>query len=1034
MAFFVTLLIYAALFIAAELLKPKPNIENARPSSIDEFNVPTATEGRHWPLLWGTNQITGANVIDYGGLETRAVTEKIKTGMFSKKKVDVAFDYFLSIQFGLCLGPLSGPHDGLVRILVDDDIIFDPVDASSPADPDDALADGVTFLNALRLFGEDNGGIGGNFRMHPGTLTQGINQHLLTLHPESPTFVPAYRGFAYGMAENIYVGRSPSLRPWKFVIRRIPDGLDLISEGTPSDLVNGLDANPANVLYEVMTEPDWGLGIGTADINEATFVAAGNTLFNEGNGFSMMLETPREAISLINEIERQADGILTRAIDGRWEFNLVRETDVPSPESLMPLIDESNSQVVDFGRGSWDETVNQVRVQFTNSSKQFVTNFALAQDMANQRIQSANVVVTQQYPGVKNKTLANKLAWRDIKTLATPLAKATIKLNREHYDIRPGDLIRLTWGPLGITELRMRVNKLAVGDLEDNRMTLDVVQDIFSAPQASFGDPIDTGWTPPTETPTDLDAIDKFIFETPFIMIKLDPDNPNIVNRVTAVARNTSGVGAEWEFLLRTKSTPLVGAEPYISQGVIPGYCDVGTLRDGLEGQNSNTGGPVPPIVGTEDFDVDPVGGINLFTLLGGLGIANATDIANLRTLVYVAPATVDSPDFGRDEGEFIVYQEISLATGSPTGASVKLTNCFRGALDTAVRDHPVGSRVWFLGLDGAGISVDVVPQSATSESQGKILPSSRSEGALAEGSATPTNRLEGPPWQRSRQPLSPTEVLLNSQRYPAGALPITQTPQTVSYTRRNWRTIGVINSVLGNDDGGAAFVPGASSVDLTQYNYEILDASGSPHESGAVSPNALHSGSTPADDAGNDEFTFTRADILTVTGDAFPDRLRFVIEAGTTIPDDSQSRVSWQPADVTYGVTWTELPAAQFLGFIPYNTIDSPQFVLEASPGFPNLYFEIEDGPLDATGAGDNGKMFLYIDDASPRTEVFGIASPMPLTAGPFVTGSPSNWSTVRIAIQHFHNTGKRRLVQIKTTAVSPPVAWFVLVPNTET
>ncbi len=1034
MAFWVTLLIYAALFLAAEFLKPKPNIENARPSGIDDFQIPTATESRHWPLLWGTNEITGANVIDYGDLQTRAVTEKIKTGMFSKKKVTVAFDYFIGIQFGLCLGPLDGDHDGLVRIRIDDDAIFD-IEAVSPIDPDDAVGDGaIAITDFLEMFGEDAGGIGGTFRMHPGTLTQPRSAYLSGIHATSPLDVPAYRGFCYGVAEQMYIGRAPNLRPWKFVVRRIPDGLDLASESTPSDLVNNRDANPANVLYEILTESDWGLGIGTADINNSTFIAAGNTLFNEGNGFSMMLETPREAISIINEIERQCDAVLSRALDGRWEMDLVRETDIPSPLTEMPLIDESNGEVVDYSRGSWDETVNQVRVQFTDSTRQFKTTYAIAQDMANQRIQSANIVVTQNYPGVKDRTLANKLAWRDLKTLAFPLAKATIKLNREHYDIRPGELIRVTWGPLGLSEFRMRVNKLSLGDLQDNRMTIDAVQDIFSTPEASFGDPIDTGWTPPSEVVTALDVIDQFIFETPYIMIKQDPDNPTLLNRVTAVARNSSGVGAEWEFTLRTKATPL-GAEPYISQGVQPGYCEVGTLRASLGKLNGGTG-VGQPVNGTEDFVVEPVGGIDLHTYLGGDGVVSAGDLQLLRSLVYIAPATVDSPDFGRDGGEFVIYQQIATAgiVSPQVPGSVTLVNCYRGCLDSYYRRWPAGSRVWFIGVDGASMSVDIIPGGLTSEAQAKLLPSSRSDGTLDAGLAAPTNVVFAHDNLRSQAPLCPMELLWNFTRYSSGTVGITQTPVTMSYTRRNWRTEGVINSLLGNNDGGTPYVPGTGNADQTLYNWEIYDASGSPEESGAVSPALLASGSTPADDAGNDEFTFTRGDVLTVTGDNFPDRLRFEIYAENAIPADSLTRLSWDKHVSSYGVFFTELPAAQFLGFIPYNTIASPQYVLTDSPGFPHLYFEIEDGPLNANGGGNNGRLFMFVDDASPRTEVFGIGSPMPLTAGPFASGSPSNWSLVRIAIQHFHNTGKRRILQLKSSTFGAPIAWAVLIPNTET
>ena len=53
MIWWVTLLWYIGAFLVTELLRPKPDIENARPAGLGDFNVPTAIEGRvgHLPTL-----------------------------------------------------------------------------------------------------------------------------------------------------------------------------------------------------------------------------------------------------------------------------------------------------------------------------------------------------------------------------------------------------------------------------------------------------------------------------------------------------------------------------------------------------------------------------------------------------------------------------------------------------------------------------------------------------------------------------------------------------------------------------------------------------------------------------------------------------------------------------------------------------------------------------------------------------------------------------------------------------------------------
>lgn len=69
---------YVAVFVAALVvsysLTPKP--QNAKPSGLGDFKVPTAEEGREIPVLFGTRDIEGPNVVWYGDLRTVAIKKK----------------------------------------------------------------------------------------------------------------------------------------------------------------------------------------------------------------------------------------------------------------------------------------------------------------------------------------------------------------------------------------------------------------------------------------------------------------------------------------------------------------------------------------------------------------------------------------------------------------------------------------------------------------------------------------------------------------------------------------------------------------------------------------------------------------------------------------------------------------------------------------------------------------------------------------------------------------------------------------------
>ena len=107
MPFFLTFLFWVGVFFLAEILRPKPKFEDARPAGLGDFRFPTATEGRVVPLIWGRCKIEGPNVVWYGGLSKQARTEEVKTGLFSSEEVVIGYRYYVGMQFALCRGPVD---------------------------------------------------------------------------------------------------------------------------------------------------------------------------------------------------------------------------------------------------------------------------------------------------------------------------------------------------------------------------------------------------------------------------------------------------------------------------------------------------------------------------------------------------------------------------------------------------------------------------------------------------------------------------------------------------------------------------------------------------------------------------------------------------------------------------------------------------------------------------------------------------------------------------------------------------------------
>ena len=65
---------FVVAFVLAYAMTPKP--QNAKPAGLSEFQLPTAEVGREIPVLFGTRDINGPNVVHYGDLRTVPVMKK----------------------------------------------------------------------------------------------------------------------------------------------------------------------------------------------------------------------------------------------------------------------------------------------------------------------------------------------------------------------------------------------------------------------------------------------------------------------------------------------------------------------------------------------------------------------------------------------------------------------------------------------------------------------------------------------------------------------------------------------------------------------------------------------------------------------------------------------------------------------------------------------------------------------------------------------------------------------------------------------
>src|SRR3989304_1900484 len=97
--------VFIVTLVLSVALSPKP--KGPRSAAIDDFQFPTAEEGRPIPVVFGTVDVTGPNVLWYGDLSTAPLK---KSSMFSSSTV--GYKYYIGFHIGLC----HGEADAITRV------------------------------------------------------------------------------------------------------------------------------------------------------------------------------------------------------------------------------------------------------------------------------------------------------------------------------------------------------------------------------------------------------------------------------------------------------------------------------------------------------------------------------------------------------------------------------------------------------------------------------------------------------------------------------------------------------------------------------------------------------------------------------------------------------------------------------------------------------------------------------------------------------------------------------------------------------
>lgn len=516
--------------------------------------------------------------------------------------------------------------------------------------------------------------------------------YLLQTDPQALT-TPVPQGFS--------LGESPNVNGFAFEVSCYGDKVfSMVSIGFDF----GGDADPVECIYDLLTNP-WGrLGLDTSKIDMTSFAAASATLKAEGHGYSNVHYQTQDAHDVINEILQQIDAAMhEEPTTGKFVLKLIRND---YTVGALPVFNESNiTAVTDYQVGSWRDTVNEVRIKFTDRAGQYNTATVVASSLANavgnnNRRRPKEI----QVPGCSSQKLAAQIAARELGVLSVPLAKVSFTTNRDAWQLRPGSPFVLNYARYNVTGLVCRVTSIDLGKYDKNEITINAVQDMFASNYVgqTSGVPVQDLAPRPLVTRTVIEAPRWILHEAHAQGLINDPD----MTRMFALPLPSENA---IEFYVNSKQPgPTNGIVPNLILQDVPRQPFPSTMQVAasysrvLEPYDTTTGMVVNNFVGR--------GGENTPSFVGRT--ATFDTISNYgRNFICVMRANGDH--------EFMAYESVT----DLGGGSYRLNNVWRGLLDTPAMDHSVGEYAFFVATSFVGRRAWKITQNV----QCQVVPSSGS-------------------------------------------------------------------------------------------------------------------------------------------------------------------------------------------------------------------------------------------------------------------------------------------------------------------
>lgn len=306
-----------------------------------------------------------------------------------------------------------------------------------------------------------------------------------------------HRNMCWAMFMDFKLGRTPTAKTYQFVIERLPahdaDGYMTRPNGTSitgfyvrgsadPNHINYHQANPAAMIYEILTNKVWGRGLDASLFNEASFVTCATFFYQKNIGMGLTVAAVEKMTELLNGIMSHVKMCLL------FDGETIKAKCLLDPQQTAAAIqtitraDVSKLQVI---RPLWNGTFNSVRAEFTDSTRNFKSSTTFIPDLANIAVnQGRSNCKRIQFTAFCDYNTARRQAYRVLRDMSYPAMRAVITMNRFKSQVEVGDTFRLIWSEYGANTVTayFQVTGIEEAGADSEEIRLSATEDLYISP------------------------------------------------------------------------------------------------------------------------------------------------------------------------------------------------------------------------------------------------------------------------------------------------------------------------------------------------------------------------------------------------------------------------------------------------------------------------------------------------------------------------------------------------------------------------